>query len=162
MLKFSLKERREKFLFFMGIFLVASVILCVAIFYNYGNEGYISKKEFAKKVNEEEQFEDLVTEALPTVDTTYSKIVKFNPNVRAVFLESDISGSIGAVKSYYNRRPYDARYKCFIHASKLLQILFYDKRELAGNYNDIKNIKGSVDDCHMAQRQIQQNMSMAR
>ncbi|WPU97489.1 type VI secretion system transmembrane protein TssO [Mucilaginibacter sp. cycad4] len=162
MLKFSLKERREKFLFFTGMFLVTSVILCVAIFYNYGSEGLVSKSEFAKKVTEEEQFESLVTEALPTVDTTYHKIVKFNPNVQAVFLENDISGSIGAVKSYYNRRPYDARYKCFIHASKLLQALFYDKRELTGNYNDIRNIKGSVDDCHIAQRQLQQNMSLAR
>lgn len=162
MLKFSLKERREKFLLFMGMFLVASVILCVAVFYNYDNDGYISKTEFAKKVTEEEQFENLVTEALPTVDTTYSKIVKFNPNVQAVFLENDINGSIGAVKSYYNRRPYDERYKCFIHASKLLLALFYDKRELTGNYNDIRNIKGSVDDCHIAQRQLQQSMSSAR
>jgi hypothetical protein len=162
MLKFSLKEKREKFLFFMGMFLVAASILCVAIFYNYGDEASVSKDEFAKRITEEEQFEDLVTEALPTIDTTYSKIIKFNPNVQALFLENDINNSLGAIKSYYNRRPYDARYKCFIHSSKLLQNLYYDKRELTGNYNDIKSIGKLLEDCKLSERQLQQSMGSSR
>ena len=162
MLKFSLKERREKFLFFLGIFLVTASILCVALFYNYGDEASVSKDEFAKRITEEEQFEDLVTQALPAVDTTYTKIVKFNPNVQAVFLENDINNSLGAIRSYYNRRPYDARYKCFIQSSKMLQSLFYDKRELTGNYNDIGNINKLLEDCKLSARQLQQSMGAGR
>jgi chromosome segregation ATPase len=37
MMKFSLKEKREKFLFFLALFLFTAGILCTAMFYNYGD-----------------------------------------------------------------------------------------------------------------------------
>ncbi|WP_158991065.1 type VI secretion system transmembrane protein TssO [Mucilaginibacter sp. L196] len=160
MIKFSLKEKREKFLFFLGMFLITSAILCTAIFYNYGDEVTVSKTEFSRKVNEEEEFETLVAEALPTADTTYAKIEKFNPNVEALFLENDIKGSIGAIKSYYYRRPYDSRYQSFLYASKLYENLFYDKRELAGNGNDIARMTKLLDECKLSTRQLQQSLGV--
>ncbi|MFD1258005.1 type VI secretion system TssO [Mucilaginibacter terrae] len=160
MMKFSVKERREKFLFFLGMFLFTAVVLCVAIFYNYSNDSDISKEEFSKRLQEENRFEAAVEEALPTVDTTYARIVKFNPNVQALFLENDIKNSITAIRSYYNARPYDTRYKCFIYASKIQENLFYDKRELRGNsYNDIVRLNKLLDDCKLSTRQLQQSLS---
>lgn len=162
MLKFNLKERREKFLLFLGVFLITSSILCTAIFYNYDDGTTISKDEFSKRIAEEDTFEALVTEAIPTIDTTYTHIAKFNPNVQALFLENDIKNSIGAIRSYYNRRPYDSRYKCFIHASKLFENLFYDKRELSGNYSDINRLSKLLDDCKLSTRQLQQSLGASR
>jgi hypothetical protein len=157
-MKFTLKERRERFLFFLGLFLLAAGVLCTAIFYNYGNGAAISKEEFARRIQDEEQFEATVAEAQPAIDTTYARIVKFNPNVQALFLENDIKNSLGAIKSYYNRKPYDNRYKCFIYASKLYENLFYDRRELRGNYNDISHINKLLDDCKLSTRQLQQSL----
>ena len=162
MLKFNLKERREKFLLFLGMFLITSSILCTAIFYNYDDGGTISKDEFSKRIADEEYFESRVTEALPTIDTTYAHIAKFNPNVQALFLENDIRNSIGAIRSFYNRRSYDSRYKCFIHASKLFENLFYDKRELTGNYSDINRLNKLLDDCKLSTRQLQQSIGAGR
>ncbi|MGN8070335.1 type VI secretion system transmembrane protein TssO [Mucilaginibacter sp. 22184] len=162
MLKFNLKERREKFLLFLGMFLITSAILCTAIFYNYNDGATISKEEFSKRIAEEDEFEALVTEAIPTVDTTYTHIAKFNPNVQALFLENDIRNSIGAIRSYYNRRPYDNRYKCFIHASKLFENLFYDKRELTGNYSDMNRLSKLLDDCKLSTRQLQQSLGASK
>ena len=160
MMKFSIKERQEKFLFFLGMFLFTAVVLCVAIFYNYNNGSNISKEEFSKRLQEENRFEAAVAEAMPTIDTTYTRIVKFNPNVQALFLENDIKNSITAIRSYYNARPYDARYKCFIYASKIHENLFYDKRELRGNsYNDIVRLNKLLDDCKLSTRQLQQSLS---
>lgn len=159
MMKFSLKERREKFLFFLGLFLVAAGILCVAIFYNYGNSTDISKADFAKRVQEEDYFESAVEQASPTIDTTYARIVKFNPNVQAVFLENDIRNALIAIRSYYNGHPYDSRYKCFIYASKIHEALFYDKRELRGNYNDISRLSKLVDNCQLSSQQLQQGLN---
>ena len=158
MLKFTLKEKREKFIFFLGMFLFASALLCTAIFYNYSNSTDLSKSEFAKRIQDDELFEATVAEAKPTVDSTYAHIVKFNPNVQALFLENDIKNSIGAITSYYNRKPYDSRYKCFIYASKLYENLFYDKRELKGNYNDISHINKLLDECKLSTRQLQQSL----
>jgi hypothetical protein len=158
MIKFTIKEKRERFLLFSGLFLVAAALLCTAIFYNYENNATVSKQEFAKRIKDEEQFEAAVAEAQPAIDSTYNHIVKFNPNVQALFLETDIKNSIGAIHSYYNRRPYDSRYKCFIYASKLYENLFYDKRELKGNYNDIARINKLLDDCKLSTRQLQQSI----
>lgn len=158
MMKFSLKERREKFLFFLFLFLFTAGVLCTAIFYNYGNNTDISKSDFAKRLQEENQFENTVAQAQPTIDTTYTHIVKFNPNVQALFLENDIKNAITAVRSYYNARPYDSRYKCFIYASKIHESLFYDKRELRGNYNDIARLNKLLDDCKLSTRQLQQSL----
>jgi hypothetical protein len=158
MMKFSLKERREKFLFFLGLFLLTAGILCVAIFYNYGNVSDISKADFAKRVQEEDYFESAVEQATPTIDTTYARIVKFNPNVQAVFLENDIRNALMAIRSYYNGHPYDSRYKCFIYASKINESLFYDKRELRGNYNDISRINKLLDNCLLSSHQLQQSL----
>jgi len=158
MMKFSLKEKREKFLFFLGLFLFTAIVLCVATFYNYDNGSNISKEEFAKRLTEENHFEASVEQAMPAIDTTYARIVKFNPNVQALFLENDIKNSITAIRSYFNSRPYDTRYKCFIYASKIHENLFYDKRELRGNYNDIGRINKLLDDCKLSTRQLQQNI----
>ncbi|WP_345949717.1 type VI secretion system TssO [Mucilaginibacter sp. PAMB04274] len=157
-MKFSIKERREKFLFFLGIFLFTAAILCTALFYNRGNASDISKSDFSKRLQEEDYFEAAVTQALPAIDTTYGRIVKFNPNVQAVFLENDIKNAITAIRSYYNSRPYDNRYKCFIYASKIQENLFYDKRELKGNYNDIAHINKLLDECKLSTRQLQQSL----
>lgn len=161
MMKFSIKEKREKFLFFMGLFLFTAGVLCTAIFYNYQDGAKISKEEFAKRIAEEDRFEGMVAQAMPAVDTTYSRIVKFNPDVQAMFLETDIKNAITAIRSYYNARSYDTRYKCFIYASKVPESLFYDKRELRGNYGDIRSISKLLDDCKLSTRQLQQNMSSA-
>ena len=158
MIKFTLKERREKFLLFCSLFLLASGLLSVAIFYNYGVNSEVSKQEFAKRIQDEEQFEKTVAEVNPAVDTTYNRIVKFNPNIQALFLENDIKNNIGAIRSYYNKRPYDSRYKCFIYASKIYENLFYDKRELKGNYNDIARLNKLLDDCKLSTRQLQQSL----
>ncbi|WP_462267413.1 type VI secretion system transmembrane protein TssO [Mucilaginibacter sp.] len=157
MVKFTLKERRERFLFFLGLFLLTAGVLCTALFYNYNAGLSVSKKEYAQRIEGEEQFEAVVAEAQPAIDTTYAHIVKFNPNVQALFLENDIKNSLGAIKSYYNRKPYDNRYKCFIYASKLYDNLFYDRRELRGNYNDISHINKLLDDCKLSTRQLQES-----
>lgn len=158
MIKFTIKEKRERFLIFSGLFLLAVSLLSIAIFYNYENNAAVSKQEFAKRIKDEEQFEAAVAEAQPAIDSTYNHIAKFNPNVQALFLETDIKNSIGAIHSYYNRRPYDSRYKCFIYASKLYENLFYDKRELKGNYNDIARINKLLDECKLSTRQLQQSL----
>lgn len=161
-MKFSIKERQEKFLFFLGLFLFTAIVLCVAIFYNYHNYSAVSKDEFARRLKEEERFEAMVAEVQPNVDTTYSRIVKFNPDVQAVFLENDIKNSITAIRSYYNSRSYDTRYKIFIYASTIPNNLFYDKRELRGNYGDINRINKLLDDCKLSSRQLQQSLGTRR
>ncbi|WP_374948629.1 type VI secretion system TssO [Mucilaginibacter sp.] len=162
MMKLSLKERRDKFFFFLVLFLFTAGILCTAIFYNYSNKTDISKSEFAKRLQEENQFENTVAQAQPVIDTTYLHIVKFNPNVQALFLENDIKAAIGSMHAYYSSHPYDSRYKCFLYASKIQESLFYDKRELRGNYNDIARLNKLSDDCKLSTRQLQQSFGSAR
>lgn len=159
MIKLSLKERREQFLFFMALFVFTVGVLSFCIFYSSKSRYEISKTELEVKINENEAFEDMVKETIPAIDSSYKQIVRFDPNVQAVFLRSDIQNQLNSIKSAYERKAADSRYKTFIQTSQLYDILFYDKQELKGNLRDVEGLKRSLDDCVISRRQLQQTMS---
>lgn len=159
MIKLSLKERREQFLFFIILFLITVGSLSFGIFYNANARFDISKEDLQKKIQENTTFEQTVKETMPTIDTTYKQIVRFDPNVQAVFLKSDIANSLNSIKAAYERKAYDGRYKTFIQVSQLYNLLFYDKQEQKGNLRDIEQIKKSLDDCIITRNQLQQTLS---
>ncbi len=158
MIKLSIKERREQFMFLVALVVVTVGLLSLGIFYSSKPRYEITKEELQVKLNENDAFEEVALETMPTVDTTYKQITRFDPNVQAVFLKNDILNSLSSIKAAYDRKASDARYKTFVQTSQLYNILFYDKQELKGNLNDVEELKKSLDDCIISRRQLQQNM----
>lgn len=159
MIKLSLKERREQFLFFTALFLFTLSSLGFGIFYSAKSRYEISKNELEVKISENLAFEEMVRETMPAIDSSYKQIVRFDPNVQAVFLRSDIQNQLNSIKAAYERRAADSRYKTFIQTSQLYDLLFYDKQELKGNLRDVESLKRNLDDCVISRRQLQQTMS---
>ncbi|GGI27601.1 type VI secretion system transmembrane protein TssO [Pedobacter mendelii] len=159
MIKLSIKERREQFLFFTALFIFTLGLLSFGIFYSSTSRYEISKQALELKIAQDEAYEDMVKETMPTIDTTYKQIVRFDPNVQAVFLKSDILNSLGSIKAAYDRKASDSRYKTFVQTAQLYNILFYDKQELKGNLRDVDQLKKSLDDCVISRRQLQQTLS---
>lgn len=159
MIKLSIKERRVQFQFFLALFVVTVGLLSFGIFYNSQAQYRISKDDLETKIRENKAFEEMVTETRPTIDTSFKKIIAFDPNVQAVFLKNDIQTELGSVKAAYERKAYDYRYKTFLQTSQLYNILFMDRQELRGNLKDIEDVKRSLDDCIISRRQLQQTMS---
>jgi hypothetical protein len=160
MIKLSIKERREQFQFFLALFIFVVGVLSFCIFYSSKSRYQISKTELEQQINENQAFEDVVKETMKTVDTTYTKIVNYDPNVQAVFLKTDIMSALNAVKSAYDRKAYDSRYKIFVQTSQLYTMLFYNKQELKRNVReDLEQIKKSFEDCVISKRQLQQTLS---
>ncbi|NQX40078.1 hypothetical protein SAMN05421820_106486 [Pedobacter steynii] len=158
MIKLSIKERREQFLFFIGIFLFTAILLSFGLFHDYGDGRMVSKQDLADKLSQNAEFEETVRDQRATVDTTYKQIIKFDPGVQAVFLENDIKNSLSSIKSNYERRASDLRYKTFLQASQLYNDLFYDRRELKGNNNDMEGLNNSLKDCKLSTNQLKQTM----
>lgn len=158
MIKLSIKERREQFLFFIGIFLFTTALLSYGLFHDYGDGRLVSKADLAEKLSQNADFESTVTEQRATIDTTYKQIIRFDPGVQAVFLENDIKNSLGSIKSNYDRKAYDLRYKTFLQTSQLYSDLFYDRRELKGNIADLNGIKKLLEDCNLSTRQLKQTI----
>lgn len=158
MIKLSIKERREQFLFFIGIFLFTTALLSFGLFHDYGDARMVNKQDLADQLSQDADFEAMVTEQRATVDTTYKQIMKFDPGVQAVFLENDIKNSLASIKSIYERKSYDLRYKVFLQNSQLYNDLFYDRRELKGNKNDIESLGKSLEDCKLSTRQLRQTI----
>lgn len=150
MQKLSLKERREQFVFLLLLAVVSTGLLSFIVF----NGGHYSsadiKQKLAKKIKEEAQFEAVAEETKPTIDSTFKKIIQYDPSVQALFLESDIQNAIGAIRAAYQRRAYDSRYKCFLQQASFFEIMFTDRKELRGNYKDIENYNKSLDDCKLS------------
>lgn len=158
MIKLSIKERRDQFFFFIGIFLFTTALLSFGLFYDYGNGRVVSKQDLADKLEQNAEFEATVKEQRATIDTTYKDIMTFDPGVQAVFLENDIKNSMASIKSNYERKAYDVRYKTFLQASQLYSDLFYNRRELKGNNRDIEKLSKSLEDCKLSTRQLRQTM----
>jgi len=159
MIKLSIKERREQFQFLLALFIATVFLLCFGIFYTAKSRHEISKTELEEKVRQDQEFEDMVKSTRPTIDSTYKQIIRFDPNVQASFLKNDIQMAIGAIKSAYERKAFDSRYKTFIHTSQLYNILFYDRLEQKGNLADVERVKKNFDDCVISRRQLQQTLS---
>lgn len=158
MIKLSIKERREQFLFFIGIFLFTTALLSFGLFHDYGDNRIVNKDDLAEKLFQDAEFETAVTEQRATIDTTYKEIIKFDPGVQAVFIEDDIKNSLASVKSIYERKASDQRYKVFLQSAQLYNDFFYDKRELKGNNTDVGTVGKSLEDCKLSTRQLRQTI----
>jgi len=158
MIKLSIKERREQFLFFIGIFLFTITLLSYGLFHDFGDGRLVSKHDLAEQLSKNAEFEDDVKDQRDIVDTTYKQIMNFDPGVQAVFLENDIKNSLASIKSIYQRKASDARYKSFLQVSQLYSDLFYDRRELKGNNTDIEQLSKSLEDCKLSNRQLKQTI----
>lgn len=154
MIKMSIKDRRELFLFLTGVFLFTVALLSFGLFHDYGADRVISKPALTEKLEQDAEFENTVKIQRPLIDTTYQEILKFDPEVKAAFLANDIKYDLSAIKSTYDRRAFDQRYKTFLQVSLLYNKLFFNRRELKGNNNDIKNLKKSLDDCRLSTSQL--------
>ena len=158
MIKLSTKERRDQFLLLTSVFLFTISLLGVGLFHDSRDKRTISKQDLIDKISQDAGFESIVKVQRATIDTAYKQIVSFDPAVKAVFLENDIKYSLGSIKSNYDRNAYDPRYKTFLQLSLLYNTLFFNKRELAGNINDMENLKKSLDDCKLSTRQLQETI----
>jgi len=159
MIKLSIKERREQFLFFLALFVFTVGLLSFGIFYSGKSQYEISKEELEVKINENEVFENTVKETMPTIDTAFKRITKYNPNVRAVFLKNDIQLLLSSIKSAFDRKASDSRYKIFVQNELLYDRLFYDRQEQNKNISDIELYQKQLDDCITNRRQLQQTIS---
>jgi hypothetical protein len=156
--KLSVKDRREQFLFLTGIFLLSLCLICYGIFHDFGAAKVISKEELITELAQDAEFERSVAEQRAIIDTAYRQIIVFNPNIQAVFLENDIKNSLGSVKSSYDRRAFDPRYKTFLQVSRLYGYLFVNRRELKGNYLDLSGLNKSLQDCKLSTQEIRRSI----
>ncbi|ACU62311.1 type VI secretion system transmembrane protein TssO [Chitinophaga pinensis] len=158
MIKLSVKERREQFLFLGGIFLFTVSLLGFGLFHDFGDSKTISKEDLTDKLSRDAEFEELVKVQRATIDTAYRQIVNFDPAVKAVFLENDIRYSLGSIRSNYDRQAFDPRYKSFLQVSLLYNTFFFNRRELKGNINDIDNLRKTLEDCKLSTRQLKESI----
>jgi hypothetical protein len=158
MIKLSIKERRDQFLLLITVFLFTVSLIGFGLFHDSGDEKIISKQDLTDKLAQDAEFENTVKVQRATVDTAYKQIIKFDPAVKAAFLENDIKYSLGSIKSNYDRNAFNPRYKTFLQLSLLYNTLFFNRRELKGNSNDIENLKKSLDDCKLSTRQLKETI----
>ncbi|SEB17885.1 type VI secretion system transmembrane protein TssO [Pedobacter hartonius] len=156
--KLSVKERREQFIFLLGIFLLTIGLLGYGLFHDFDDAQSVSKEELTEQLSQDAEFEALVNEQRATIDSTYKHIMEFDPGVQADFLENDIRNSLGSIQSNYNRRAFDLRYKTFLQTAQLYNDLFYNRRELKGNLSDLEKLNKSLEDCKLSTRQLRETL----
>lgn len=152
----SIKERQEQFIFLFILTLVTTGLLTWLLFGGGNHAAGNMKEKLSQRMLEEEQFTRAVAEVQPMVDSTYKRIMSFDPTVTALFLEADILNAIAGIKAAYQRKAHDLKYKTFSQEAQLLEILFYDKKELRGNYRNIQKLEQDLENCKLSQRGLQE------
>jgi len=142
----------------MAIFLFTVSLIGFGFFHDFGSGNSISKHDLTEKLAMDAAFEETAYLQLASVDSVYKQIMDFNPTVKAAFLENDIKYSLGSIKSNYDRNATDLRYKSFLQVSLLYNSLFFNRRELHGNINDIENLKKLLEDCKLSTRQLKESI----
>src|ERR1700754_4401299 len=158
MIKLSIKERRDQFLLLIAIFLFTVSLIGFGLFHDFGDDKTFSKRDLTEKLAQDAEFENTVKVQRATVDTAYKQIMNFDPAVKAAFLENDIKYPLGSIKSNYDRKAFDPRYKTFLQLSLLYNALFFNRRELKENNNAINNLKKSLDHCKLCTRRLKESI----
>jgi hypothetical protein len=104
----------------------------------------LSKVILPNGCNEEERFESHGCRKLPQLLIPLTvRIVKFNPNVQALFLDNDIKNAIVAMYVHTTTAGLMiAGTKCFMYThQKYTKTFFTTSASCSGNYNDMGRLK---------------------
>lgn len=144
------KEKIFGFIY-VSIFFVFITSMCSWLIFYYNPEFRVmSQKDFAiTKMSRIKEYQDLQTKYAPVADSLYSKIERFNPEVNAVYEENDINYMINVLKSVYEERSWDARYKSFLHVSDFYYMWFIEKKELWSKKSNIGKFRKNLEECEI-------------
>ena len=90
----SIRERQEQFLFLFILTILTTGLLAWLLFGGGRHNTGDMKEKLSQRMRDEEQFIQAMAEVQPMVDSTYKRIMAFDPAVTALFLEADILNAI--------------------------------------------------------------------
>jgi len=156
------KEKIFGFIYVVLLFIVIAGICNWLIFYYNPDFRLFSQKKFViTKMNRIKEFQDAQTSYTLTVDSLYAKINKFNPGINAVYEENDIMYMVNNLKSVYENRSWDTRYKSFLHVADFYYMWFTDKKELWSKKDNITRFKKNLEECEIGLTNKKNEMNSA-
>ncbi len=155
MVKLSLAEKRHQFFILLAVFVIALAVLGVVIFRCDNEQFDVSKSNLQLRIEDDMKFEKFSEMALVFVDSVSKQIQKFDPNIQAVFLETDIKKTIGDLNAIYVVNDFDSRYAIYGQGALFFENYFVDRKELKGNISDVERIQRSLDDCLLRRNQLE-------
>lgn len=155
MVKLSLAEKRNQFFILLAVFVIALAVLGVVIFRCDNEQFDVSKSNLQLRIEDDMKFEKFSEMALVFVDSVSKQIQKFDPNIQAVFLETDIKKTIGDLNAIYVVNDFDSRYAIYGQGALFFENYFVDRKELKGNISDVERIQRSLDDCLLRRNQLE-------
>lgn len=132
MVKLSLAEKRHQFFILLAVFVIALAVLGVVIFRCDNEQFDVSKSNLQLRIEDDMKFEKFSEMALVFVDSVSKQIQKFDPNIQAVFLETDIKKTIGDLNAIYVVNDFDSRYAIYGQGALFLKIILLIERNLKG------------------------------
>lgn len=146
----SVKERTIAFVYLLLAFLVITGIGGYVLFSNNDKRQLFSKKFIViKKMERLKDFQLLQHKQLRTIDSLYSRINHFTPNVNASYEENDIKFLINDLSQQWEKNARDQRNKVFFHVAAMYDMWFADKKELWSRQQNIASFKKNLEECEI-------------
>lgn len=147
---FNAKEKTIAFIYVTLVFLVVTLLCCVALFYyNETSSTYQHKEYVINKMDRVRHFQVMQSKQVEVKDSIFNKIKDFKPSVNASYEENDIKFFLNEVKHIYEERNYDERYKIFLQYSNFYNMWFADKKELWSKKENVVAFKRNLEECEI-------------
>jgi hypothetical protein len=149
----------NKFIVFI-LFTFATTACCWLIMLVSPDITNLQRKNFViARMQKIKNFQDIQGQMKPAVDTIFNKINRFNPGIYAQFEETEIKFLINDIRKIYEDQCIDKRYEVFQDIANVYEIWLFDKKEMWGKSQNVKNFAQNLQDCEIGLKKAQDRLN---
>ncbi|QIU94852.1 type VI secretion system transmembrane protein TssO [Bacteroides faecium] len=144
----SRKEKIAGFSYVSIIFLIFFFSCVIILFYRNTDVVASGQKEYdIAKIEQIGELRDVQGQAMIIIDSVYSRIRHFNPEIRANYEETEINFLLNDLKNLYESHTWDPRYKIFLQFADCCEMWLTDKKEIWSKKNNISGFTRNLEAC---------------
>lgn len=130
------------FAYVVILFSLATFGSCWCLFYYTNTKEEVGKQYVISRMERISKFQEAQQEQMFMVDSLYSMIRNYNPDLKANYVENDIEYYLKQLNVVYDQNKHDNRFKVFAQISSFYNMWFGDKKfiRMAGSFVNIDDV----------------------
>lgn len=144
----SKKEKRHYFLYLLGMMLITVIILSIILLRKFQSPFSDADMHIVLILQEKSKFDEAQKSMQKTIDSTFTKVNKLDPEKSDPMLENDIDIGITDIgNAFKNTRLTDPRQKGYTRIANFYKMYQLDKQDMHNTQENITLFKQQYDNC---------------
>ena len=156
----STKEKRHYFLYLLGMLLLTVVVISIITLRKYKSPFSDADLHTVAILQEKSKFDEAQKSMQKTIDSTFTKIDRLDPEKSDPMLDNDIDNGIGEIGTAFKITAMtDVRQKGYARIANFFNMYKLDKKDMHLTQGNIDLFKKQYDDCLINVQQKTQQMN---